>query len=118
MESRGGLVPPLLQRKKLVVKPNQFIVLLWGRYSAVGSLDIVRCEPAISPACPVDRESPSCHADVIAEEVPSQQGVSGRVVHDGGDDMGVGDRVNVKHAVRINVLQVVVSPLREGRTFR
>ena len=33
---------------------------------------------------------------------------AGRVVHHGGDDMGVADRVNVKHPVRINVVQVDV----------
>src|SRR5438034_10640529 len=108
MEGRGELFPPLLQRKKLVVKPNQFIVLLWGRYSAVGSLNIVRCEPAISPACPVDRESPSCHADVIPQKVPSQQGVSGRPDHDGGDDMDLRHRVNVTHTVGINAVKVTV----------
>src|SRR5205814_8974425 len=108
LEGKGHWFFPLPRPKKLVVKPGQFVVLLRGRYSAVESLNIVRCEPAISPACPVDSGSPSGHTNVIAEEQPPQRAIGGRVVHHGGDNMGVADRVNVKHPVRINVVQVDV----------
>src|SRR5437016_9915018 len=86
-----GFFPPP-RPKKLVVKPGQFVVLLRGRYSAVESLNIVRCEPAISPACPIDSGSPSGHTNVIAEEQPHQRAISGRDVTHGGDDWGYDNR--------------------------
>src|SRR5205814_4845322 len=73
LEGKGHWFFPLPRPKKLVVKPGQFVVLLRGRYSAVESLNIVRCEPAISPACPVDSGSPSGHTNRSEEHTSELQ---------------------------------------------